>query len=105
MSDWRELQKRRAARVPPASFSCAQRGQGEAGFVNPLQPDYEAPVAAFIDALAACSNIDTERIGITGLVGVCSVVAPENMRVQVDKPRQNELASGIELTRCWTARD
>jgi dipeptidyl aminopeptidase/acylaminoacyl peptidase len=50
-----------------ATASLDGPGQGEAGFVNPLQPDFEVPVGAFIDAIAGRSDIDTERIGITGL--------------------------------------
>lgn len=50
-----------------ATASLDGPGQGEAGFVNPLQPDYEIPVGVLVDALAARSDIDPRRIGITGL--------------------------------------
>ena len=50
-----------------ATASLDGPGQGEAGFVNPLQPEFEAPVGALLDAIASRPDVDTRRVGITGL--------------------------------------
>jgi dienelactone hydrolase len=42
-------------------------GQGEGGFVNGLRSDYEAPVGAVIDVIAGRGDLDTSRIGISGV--------------------------------------
>jgi 2,6-dihydroxypseudooxynicotine hydrolase len=50
-----------------ATVSLDGPGQGEAGFVNPLRPDYEAPVGALLDVLARRPDLDVKHIGISGL--------------------------------------
>jgi 2,6-dihydroxypseudooxynicotine hydrolase len=50
-----------------ATVSFDGPGQGEAGAVNPLRPDYEEPVAALLDALAARPELDHRGVGITGI--------------------------------------
>ncbi len=50
-----------------ATVSMDGPGQGEAGFVNRLRPDFEVPIAALLDALDQRSDLDTNRIGLTGL--------------------------------------
>lgn len=42
-------------------------GQGEAEYDLPIEPEYERPVAAVIDALEGRSDIDPERIGLWGV--------------------------------------
>lgn len=41
-------------------------GQGEAGAVNTIRPDYEAPVGALLDALGGREELDVMRVGIVG---------------------------------------
>lgn len=50
-----------------ATVSLDGPGQGEAGFVNPIRPDYEAPVAALLDVLLTRQDLDVRRIGLAGL--------------------------------------
>ncbi len=42
-------------------------GQGEAGRLNRIRPDYEVAVGALLDALARRDDLDRRRIGISGL--------------------------------------
>ncbi len=42
-------------------------GQGEAGYVNRIRPDYEVAVSALLDTLARRDDLDQRRIGISGL--------------------------------------
>lgn len=49
-----------------ATFVFDGPGQGETGFFLKIRPDYEAPLAAALDALQARGDLDTERIGIVG---------------------------------------
>ena len=41
-------------------------GQGEAGEINTIRPDYEAPVAALLDALNRRGDLNLSRVGIVG---------------------------------------
>ena len=50
-----------------ATFAFDGPGQGEAEYDLPIRPDYEAPVAAVIDALEARDDIDTGRLGLWGV--------------------------------------
>lgn len=60
---WEEAVLRRGM----ASVSLDGPGQGEAGYVNPLRPDYEVPVAALLDVLERRTDLDLSRVGISGL--------------------------------------
>lgn len=42
-------------------------GQGEAEYDLPIQGNYEEPVAAMVDWLMACDEIDSSRIGLWGV--------------------------------------
>jgi dipeptidyl aminopeptidase/acylaminoacyl peptidase len=50
-----------------ATLSMDGPGQGETGFVLPIRHDYEAAVAAMLDALAGRTDVDLERIGAAGV--------------------------------------
>ena len=50
-----------------ATVSLDGPGQGEAGFVNGIRPDYEAPVGVLLDVLAGHTDLDLSRVGISGL--------------------------------------
>jgi 2,6-dihydroxypseudooxynicotine hydrolase len=50
-----------------ATFAFDGPGQGEAEYDLPIRPDYEAPVAAVIDALESRDDIDSARLGLWGV--------------------------------------
>ena len=50
-----------------ATISLDGPGQGEAGRLNALRPDYEVPVTALLDALGPRPELDPRRIGIAGI--------------------------------------
>lgn len=50
-----------------ATFSLDGPGQGETGYALRIRPDFEAPVAAALDALCARSDIDGNRVGMLGV--------------------------------------
>jgi 2,6-dihydroxypseudooxynicotine hydrolase len=50
-----------------ATFAFDGPGQGEAEYDLPIEPEYEKPVAAVIDALEARDDIDAGRIGLWGV--------------------------------------
>ncbi len=50
-----------------ATFSVDGPGQGEAEYNLAIRPDWEAPGAAIIDAVAALPGIDGNRIGVWGV--------------------------------------
>jgi dienelactone hydrolase len=50
-----------------ATLSLDGPGQGETGFSMNIRPDYEAAVAAALDALAEHPELDLERIGAVGV--------------------------------------
>ena len=50
-----------------ATLSVDGPGQGEAEYQLPIQPDWEEPGAAILDALAAQPGIDGGRIGVWGV--------------------------------------
>jgi pimeloyl-ACP methyl ester carboxylesterase len=50
-----------------ATFSLDGPGQGESGFTTHIRADYEAPVAAALDALGARRDLDLDRVGAIGL--------------------------------------
>lgn len=50
-----------------ATFAFDGPGQGEAEYDLPICPEYERPVGAILDVLAARPDIDPDRIGIWGV--------------------------------------
>lgn len=50
-----------------ATFAFDGPGQGEAEYDLPIEPEYERPVAAVIDALAARADVDASQIGLWGV--------------------------------------
>ncbi|MBI4171338.1 MAG: hypothetical protein HY511_01120, partial [Actinobacteria bacterium] len=50
-----------------ATASLDGPGQGEAGFVQGIEPEFERPVGALLDALAGRADLDHGRTGIAGL--------------------------------------
>ena len=60
---WEETFLRRGI----ATASCDGPGQGEAGYDQPMRPDYEVAVSALLDALCRRDDLDRDRIGIAGL--------------------------------------
>jgi pimeloyl-ACP methyl ester carboxylesterase len=50
-----------------ATFSLDGPGQGETGYALRIRPDFEAPVAAALDALCARGDIDGTRVGVLGV--------------------------------------
>ena len=50
-----------------ATLSIDGPGQGESGFALPIRPDYEAAVAAMLDALSGRDDLDLVRVGAVGV--------------------------------------
>jgi pimeloyl-ACP methyl ester carboxylesterase len=50
-----------------ATLSMDGPGQGESGFDLNIRPDYEAAVAAMLDALGGRDDVDLERVGAAGV--------------------------------------
>jgi 2,6-dihydroxypseudooxynicotine hydrolase len=50
-----------------ATLSMDGPGQGESGFDLNIRPDYEAAVAAMLDALGGRDDVDTQRVGAVGV--------------------------------------
>lgn len=50
-----------------ATFSLDGPGQGETGYAATIRPDFEAPVAAALDALCARHDLDGNRVGMLGV--------------------------------------
>lgn len=50
-----------------ATFSVEGPGQGEAEYDLPIRADWEVPGRAFVDAMVARDDIDSERIGVWGV--------------------------------------
>jgi dienelactone hydrolase len=50
-----------------ATLSMDGPGQGESGYDLPIRPDYEAAVAAVLDALAGRDDVDLDRVGLLGV--------------------------------------
>jgi len=50
-----------------ATFSLDGPGQGECGYTSHIRPDYEAAVSAALDNLTKRSDIDLNRIGLSGV--------------------------------------
>jgi 2,6-dihydroxypseudooxynicotine hydrolase len=72
-----------------ATLSVDGPGQGETGFELPIRPDFETGVAPILDAAAARSDIDGERIGAMG-VSLGGYYAP---RVAAFEPRIKAVAA------------
>jgi len=50
-----------------ATFSLDGPGQGECGYTSHIKPDYEVAVSAVLDVLTKRSDIDPNRIGLSGV--------------------------------------
>ena len=50
-----------------ATLSMDGPGQGESGFRLPIRPDYEVAVAAMLDAVAGCDDLDLDHVGAVGV--------------------------------------
>jgi dipeptidyl aminopeptidase/acylaminoacyl peptidase len=71
-----------------ATLSLDGPGQGETGFTLDIRPDYEVAVTAILDAVAACPELDRERVGAVGVsLGGYYVV-----RAAAFEPRLNAIA-------------
>jgi len=79
-----------------ATLSLDGPGQGEAGYVLPMRPDYEVGVSAILDALADRSDIDVSRVGALG-VSLGGYFAP---RAATFEPRLRAVA-GISGPFCF----
>jgi dipeptidyl aminopeptidase/acylaminoacyl peptidase len=71
-----------------ATLSLDGPGQGEGGFEAPIRHDYEAAVAAILDAIADRDDLDQDRIGAAG-VSLGGYYAP---RVAAFEPRLRAIA-------------
>jgi len=74
-----------------ATLSMDGPGQGESGYDLPIRPDYEAAVAAVLDALAGRDDVDLDRVGLLG-VSLGGYYAP---RVLAFEPR---VKAGVGLS-------
>lgn len=83
-----------------ATFSLDGPGQGESGFDTFIRPDYEAPVAAALDALAGRDDVDLGRVGAAG-VSLGGYYAP---RAGALEPRIRAVAGisgAFNFGECW----
>jgi dienelactone hydrolase len=74
-----------------ATLSMDGPGQGECGYKLPIRPDYEVAVTAVLDAIAARTDLDLERVGLFG-VSLGGYYAP---RVLAFEPR---VKAGVGLS-------
>lgn len=81
-----------------ATLSMDGPGQGEAGFESPIRPDYEAAVAAALDALDGEPGVDLDRVGAAG-VSLGGYYAP---RAAAFEPRLKAVA-GVSGPRSFGA--
>ena len=79
-----------------ATLSLDGPGQGEAGFEAPIRHDYEAAVAAALDALDGRLDLDLGRVGAAG-VSLGGYYAP---RAAAFEPRLRAVA-GVSGPRCF----
>jgi 2,6-dihydroxypseudooxynicotine hydrolase len=83
-----------------ATASLDGPGQGEGGYDLPIRPDYEAAVAALLDALSGADDLDLDRVGAFG-VSMGGYYAP---RAAAFEPRLKAVAglSGpFNFGECW----
>jgi pimeloyl-ACP methyl ester carboxylesterase len=74
-----------------ATLSMDGPGQGECGYELPIRPDYEVAVTAVLDAIAARTDLDLDRVGLFG-VSLGGYYAP---RVLAFEPR---VKAGVGLS-------
>jgi dienelactone hydrolase len=74
-----------------ATLSMDGPGQGESGYDLPIRPDYDAAVAAVLDAIAGRDDLDHDRVGLLG-VSLGGYYAP---RVLAFEPR---VKAGVGLS-------
>src|SRR5262249_14668782 len=72
-----------------ATLSLDGPGQGEAGFDLNIRPDYEAAVAAVLDAVEPRPELDLGRVGAVGV----SLGGQYVVRAAAFEPRLNAIAS------------
>ena len=72
-----------------ATISLDGPGQGETGFELDIRPDYEAAVAAILDAVADRTELDQQRIGAVGV----SLGGHYVVRAAAFEPRLQAIAS------------
>jgi len=83
-----------------ATFSLDGPGQGECGYTSHIRPDYEAAVAAALDVLTKRSDIDPNRIGLSG-VSLGGYYAP---RAAAFEPRVKAAVGNCgpwNFAECW----
>jgi dienelactone hydrolase len=74
-----------------ATLSMDGPGQGESGYDLPIRPDYDAAVAAVLEAIAGRDDVDLDRVGLLG-VSLGGYYAP---RVLAFEPR---VKAGVGLS-------
>jgi dipeptidyl aminopeptidase/acylaminoacyl peptidase len=74
-----------------ATLSIDGPGQGESGYDLPIRPDYDVAVTAVLDAIAARTDVDLDRVGLLG-VSLGGYYAP---RVLAFEPR---VKAGVGLS-------
>jgi dipeptidyl aminopeptidase/acylaminoacyl peptidase len=74
-----------------ATLSMDGPGQGESGYELPIRPDYDVAVTAVLDAIAARTDLDLDRVGLFG-VSLGGYYAP---RVLAFEPR---VKAGVGLS-------
>lgn len=83
-----------------ATLSLEGPGQGETGYHTHIRPDYEAAVSAALDHLAGRTDLDLERVGLTG-VSMGGYYAP---RAAAFEPRLKAVApigGPYNFGECW----
>jgi 2,6-dihydroxypseudooxynicotine hydrolase len=83
-----------------ATLSLEGPGQGEPGYHSAIRPDYEAAVAAILDALEGRSDVDLGRVGAAG-VSLGGYYAP---RAAAFEPRLKAAAAiggPYNFGECW----
>jgi 2,6-dihydroxypseudooxynicotine hydrolase len=85
-----------------ATVSLDGPGQGETGLALPVRPDYEAAVAALLEALTGRDGVDLDRVGAVGV----SLGGYYAARAAVFEPRIRAVAgisSPFNLGQAWEA--
>jgi pimeloyl-ACP methyl ester carboxylesterase len=83
-----------------ATASLDGPGQGEAGRDLPIRPDYEAGVAALLDALAGRDDLDLDRVGAFG-VSLGGYYAPRAAAFEPRIKAAAGLSGPFNFGECW----